>query len=271
MHSPGENFNSPLPSAPAFLYLWPGKFLYAGSSVRTKVHGHHAMQIAMSTSRPFRMKLGSEWENFQAVIIKPDFPHECILEDKQVIFLGLDPESTEAVALEYNYLEGKPYRTIDDPVSGTFIAEINAALQLDPGSSNIARILNNFFFQLKVETQQLAMPDDRLMKVTSFIREAIPGKMRLRDLAAEACISEGRLVHLFKQQIGIPIRSYILWTRLIHAVYSVVNGASMTEAAHRSGFADSAHFSRVFLRMLGVPPTGLLKNSQNFQAFLCEE
>jgi AraC-like DNA-binding protein len=58
---------------------------------------------------------------------------------------------------------------------------------------------------------------------------------------------------------------------LIHAVYSVVNGASMTEAAHRSGFADSAHFSRVFLRMLGVPPTGLLKNSQNFQAFLCEE
>jgi AraC-like DNA-binding protein len=47
----------------------------------------------------------------------------------------------------------------------------------------------------------------------------------------------------------------ILWLRLQRAACDVMDGASVTAAAHRAG--DSAHLTRTFRRMLGVTPTDL--------------
>ena len=38
----------------------------------------------------------------------------------------------------------------------------------------------------------------------------------------------------------------------------MATGDSLTAAAHDAGFADSAHFSRTFLRMFGIPASVLL-------------
>ena len=37
----------------------------------------------------------------------------------------------------------------------------------------------------------------------------------------------------------------------------LAGGRSLTEAAHEAGFADSAHFSRTFRRMFGLPAAAL--------------
>jgi AraC family transcriptional regulator len=63
--------------------------------------------------------------------------------------------------------------------------------------------------------------------------------------------------HLFVEQTGLPFRTYLLWLRLTKAVESMAAGASLTEAAHEAGFADSAHFSRTFRRMFGVAAAAL--------------
>ena len=41
------------------------------------------------------------------------------------------------------------------------------------------------------------------------------------------------------------------------ALRCYAEGRSLTEAAHLAGFADSAHFSRVFRRYFGLPATTL--------------
>ena len=46
-------------------------------------------------------------------------------------------------------------------------------------------------------------------------------------------------------------------TALGDAVERMADGASLTEAAHEAGFADSAHFSRTFRRMFGLAPSSL--------------
>ena len=55
------------------------------------------------------------------------------------------------------------------------------------------------------------------------------------------------------EETGLPFRTYVLWRRLMKAVEIRAAGESLTEAAHQAGFSDSAHFSRTFLRMFGVP------------------
>jgi AraC-like DNA-binding protein len=63
---------------------------------------------------------------------------------------------------------------------------------------------------------------------------------------------------LFVEQTGVPFKTYLLWLRLVRAVELYSQGAnSLTDAAHAAGFADSAHFSRVFKRTFGSPATTL--------------
>ncbi|MGH7788361.1 MAG: helix-turn-helix transcriptional regulator, partial [Candidatus Binatia bacterium] len=85
-------------------------------------------------------------------------------------------------------------------------------------------------------------------------------------LAADGGLSLGRFAHLFRAATGVPVRRYILWTRLIAAVRAVSGGASLTTAAHAAGFADSAHLSRTFRRMFGIPPSALARGSTFVQA-----
>jgi AraC-like DNA-binding protein len=65
------------------------------------------------------------------------------------------------------------------------------------------------------------------------------------------------LRHLFVEQTGLPFRTYLLWLRLTKAVAVFAGGGSLTEAAHEAGFSDSAHFSRTFRRMFGLPAAAL--------------
>ena len=50
-------------------------------------------------------------------------------------------------------------------------------------------------------------------------------------------------------------RQYLLWTRLYSALGELARGASLTEAALEAGFADAAHLTRTFRRMVGVVPS----------------
>ena len=64
-----------------------------------------------------------------------------------------------------------------------------------------------------------------------------------------------RLQHLFRDQVGVPIRRYLLWHRYLTALSLLADGASVTRAAHAAGFADSAHLTRTAVRMNGFTPT----------------
>jgi AraC-like DNA-binding protein len=68
-------------------------------------------------------------------------------------------------------------------------------------------------------------------------------------------LSESRLQHLFRDQVGVPIRRYLLWHRYLTALSLLADGATVTRAAHAADFADSAHLARTAVRMNGFTPT----------------
>ena len=81
----------------------------------------------------------------------------------------------------------------------------------------------------------------------------------LRDPDGERApmsLSAAHLRELFARDIGMPMRRYTLWRRLLHAL-ARVGPVDLTTAAHAGGFADLAHFSRTCRRMLGYAPSEL--------------
>ena len=100
-------------------------------------------------------------------------------------------------------------------------------------------------------------PDPRVQRVLAAIKGNPGENTPLADLAAMVHLSESRLAHLFRGDVGIPVRQYRLWARIGYALGHVKRGRSLTEAAHGAGFADSAHFCRICRRMFGSAPSRL--------------
>src|SRR5262249_42239695 len=79
----------------------------------------------------------------------------------------------------------------------------------------------------------------------------------LERLAEDVDLSPGRLMHVFTESVGIPLRPYLAWLRVQRAACAILSGASFTESAHLAGFSDASHMSRTFRRSLGIAPSEL--------------
>jgi AraC-like DNA-binding protein len=77
----------------------------------------------------------------------------------------------------------------------------------------------------------------------------------LSSLAAEARMSPFYFARVFSELIGEPPHRYLLRSRLRHAARMLNEGAHVTEAAVKSGFADVNHFSKTFRQRYGIPPS----------------
>ena len=80
----------------------------------------------------------------------------------------------------------------------------------------------------------------------------------LACLAQVAQMSPSRLMHVFTESLGIPLRPYVAWFRVQQASAALVSGHTVTEAAHIAGFADAPHLSRTVRRTVGVTPRQLI-------------
>jgi AraC-like DNA-binding protein len=79
-------------------------------------------------------------------------------------------------------------------------------------------------------------------------------------LAAHAGLSPSRFSHAFRADVGIPLRSYRRWARFLLAADALRTGSTLTDAAHRAGFADAAHLHRTFRDHFGLRPGHLLRS-----------
>jgi AraC-like DNA-binding protein len=73
---------------------------------------------------------------------------------------------------------------------------------------------------------------------------------------ARTGLSRAHVAALFVRDVGVAMRTYLLWRRLLHGL-ARVGPLDLTSASHAAGFADLAHFSRTCRRMLGYAPSWL--------------
>jgi AraC-like DNA-binding protein len=64
-----------------------------------------------------------------------------------------------------------------------------------------------------------------------------------------------RALRCFKAATGLTFRRFKLWSALQHAAVSMAGHELVRTAAIDAGFADTAHLSRVFSSVFGLPPS----------------
>lgn len=94
--------------------------------------------------------------------------------------------------------------------------------------------------------------DPRLRQVVGELQQT-PGS-RIDEAARRASLSTARLRALARQQLGVPLATWLLWQKLDRAGRAIASGAGFAEAAQVGGFADQPHFARTMHRMFGLTP-----------------
>jgi AraC-like DNA-binding protein len=77
----------------------------------------------------------------------------------------------------------------------------------------------------------------------------------LTSLAEHARMSPFHFARVFSELVGEPPHRYLVRARMRRAAGLLRQGASVTRASVESGFPDVAHFSRMFHRRYGIPPS----------------
>lgn len=233
--------------------------------IPVEMHDHHAVQLVTSLDRPYPAILaGQSKESVQGFLVDAHIPHACYATASTVLVISVDADSTKGKALRQK-LDGQPFRLLDDLMAAETYRRFRTGYQ--NGASTAFDPLE-LVSLLSEAAPRAPEPDRRVVAAMDFVARHIEQTVSLPAIAGAVGLSEGRLRHLFVRDIGIPIRTYVLWSRMKVAIHGLaVGGMTLTDAAAHAGFADHAHFSRTFRRMFGVSPSILLKQSQFLEVF----
>ena len=100
--------------------------------------------------------------------------------------------------------------------------------------------------------------DPRVSKALALIKRAAQTAAPIEDIAEEVGLSSTRLMKLLQRDLGVPFRRLRTWERMRSVTLARSAGQNLTTACHAAGFADSAHFSRTFRQLFGIPPSAVL-------------
>ncbi|MBD2819661.1 helix-turn-helix transcriptional regulator [Xenorhabdus sp. 42] len=112
--------------------------------------------------------------------------------------------------------------------------------------------------------------DKRIIKAISFIDSLSVKRVSSRQVADKIYLSESRFLHLFRDQVGINFRAYLLWLRLSDAIEEIHLNDSLTLVANNCGFSDTAHFSRTCKMSYGIRPSDIKRLTQNDSHIDCK-
>ncbi|MBJ7411251.1 MAG: helix-turn-helix transcriptional regulator [Phenylobacterium sp.] len=223
---------------------WDGGFVfgaawaaYRGSSADNTLHAHAALQLAFGLDAPIRLRLeGDETCEGAGFLIRPGALH-AITSKASVGLIYLEPQAPLAFSL----------------------LDLMGAEAVEPAPSAVLERLDTKGDpEAWLDGLQAAFPaperrlDPRVSEVLQ--RLARTPTLSIADAARGCGLSESRLRELAREQLGLPLSSWLVWRKLERAAREIAAGASLAEAAVAGGFADQAHCARTMRRMFGVTP-----------------
>lgn len=242
--------------------LWEGGSLWvfdvpgeSDAPSRRAKHAHHAFQLTYSLGGSFNLHLEDRVVSGPCALVAPDTPHA--FEARGLIaHMFVEPEGRVGRSL-VQLLHGQPAAPLDRKQANGAPNLIKIAFEHPTDPSNALRDVGIKIGELLAGNARAVEPDRRVRHIIQWANDNLDVTIGINEAAKRVGLSPSRASHLFVEETGLPFRHYVLWLRLVRAVEAYARGNSLTEAAHEAGFSDSAHLSRTFKRMFGLPAASL--------------
>ncbi|MEU7834112.1 helix-turn-helix domain-containing protein [Nonomuraea sp. NPDC049129] len=236
----------------AAVWLWPGRALYAGPSLRLGPHSGSVACVAVGVDAPFTVRSAPGGElRARTALIPPRVRHQLTAGGDRMVFLYLDPGSAEDRACRARFTAGEHgVMTAHEAEAGLLVRA--ATIRAHSPDRQIAVWADEV-----TGHEAASLTDPRIaaaMRRLIGADEPLPAAL----LAAELGLSESRFLRLFRERTGTSYRRFRLWAQMHRAGRALAAGENLTRAAADGYFASPSHFSTAFHAMFGLPPSALL-------------
>jgi AraC family transcriptional regulator len=239
--------------------LWDGGFFAVGRSEgAVPPHQHHAIQIAIGVDREIGIKgAQGDWQSSRGVIVRSDTGHSFDGQGALGAMVFVDPESVEGLWLRSSL--SRDITIVPEARLEKSIGELRTFVERPLESMEVGALIRQCVQSLCSGAPPARKLDPRVTLVLKTIRASEDLRISVEDAAATVFLSPSRFAHLFKDQVGLPFRRYMLWRKLTRAVLSVGREGTIAAAAHAADFADAAHLTRTFYQMFGLSPSAMMR------------
>jgi len=110
--------------------------------------------------------------------------------------------------------------------------------------------------------------DGRICELLEILQNCDCYDHTVENFSKKVYLSSSRLSHLFREQTGVPLKSYILFHQLEKAFTALLGGANITDAALLAGFDSPSHFAATVKKWMGMPVSASIKNSEFLKVFI---
>ncbi len=221
-------------------------------------HKHWAMQLFLSVEKNLEITVEGQKISCRCIVINRNTLHSFSTGSRLHFTMIIEPAAGFTQQFD-EILNGKSYHIFDNP-------------EIDETQNLLLRLIDNdgmkeyrgFMIQLYkfLRLKKQAKPyDDRIQNLLYEIEQCNCDTHSIAFFADKVALSPSRLSHLFKEQVGIPLKSYLQFHQMQRAFLALSDGKTITEASMAAHFDTPSHFAAVTKKMMGMPASISLKDS----------
>jgi len=244
------------------MWITPGRVFYSGLLGRPSVRKIGGISVYIALQAPIRVSIdGDDWLQSDLLVVPPYVPHRIASEARFITDLIVEPETVDQASLP-DFMRDR-CGAVQAP---EFVDKVRRALQRlrtcrDPLPLEDAAFDREFFGNALPRSKL----DKRVEQVLADITNNPTGITSAADYAARVNLSFSRFVHLFRDEVGVPLRSFRSWKRARSILTHVTRNANLADIAQQTGYPDSSHFSHSMRQVFGLTPKDVFAGSRRLQ------
>jgi AraC-like DNA-binding protein len=217
-----------------------GLYLFELQNIETELHSHPVVEIIWASEGVFT--LSTPFESFTQLrfaVISANQIHKITASNAQLSILMVENHATRLVHF---------FKLAN--------MELNSGYFTDKSPMGYEKLLHDLRHSIPEEAS-LEEYDPRVSKTIAFLRQhPLSYEEMMKTLGNLTHLSESRLSHLFKLNVGVSLKRYLIWSKLKLSIQHFLDSKEdLFTASITSGFYDQPHFSKSFKSMFGVKPS----------------
>ncbi len=224
------------------------------SEYRTpEVHSHLASHLMIALEGSLECEIGGEVSENTGVCIASDAAHTVYSQTGDMLLYLFDTTSSLSDAFSEKYLRGRRFCVLDS----TLVNDLREIWKSETAAQADMKMLERCGLLRTASSEK----DERITAVLEYLRgiQTVPEDI-MEQLCRTACLSQSRLSHLFREQVGISLHRYLALDKMKKGYICYKSCGSITEAAMTAGFDSPSHFAATCKRMFGISFSEIMKS-----------
>lgn len=213
-------------------------------------HRHFAKHILLGIDEVITCTIDGRHVEGCGVCIASNVPHTAKSPSGKMLLLLIEESSA---------FSGQLDALLENCSSAVLQQETAEAIVTAYKAAGISGAENALFGAFRLEHRDSTKYDTRIREVLQILQgcDTIEPDI-FQQLCRQIGLSQSRLSHLFREQVGISLSGYATFVKMRKVAEYVFQGETLTIAAHHAGFSSSAHMAATCKRMFGLSLSELL-------------